>query len=150
MGAGGGGGDGLDVGSTEKLIWPVTKAVEDELATCTESEDCPVCVGTPEITPVEAARLRPRGSWPEATFQVYGLMPPSASRAVEYGAWTIAAGILVVRIFNVAGATVKSTESSSCPIDVDLLGRSGTVLAATEICKVPGSARSVLVRSDVS
>jgi hypothetical protein len=94
VGGAGLGGAAVGAGNTEKLILRVKTAVEDGVETCTESEDCPVCVGVPEITPVEAARLRPRGSWPEANFQAYGLMPPWASKAAEYGAWTTAAGIL--------------------------------------------------------
>jgi hypothetical protein len=85
-GDGGPVGAGGDGGSTDKLIWRVTKALEDEAATCTVSEDFSVCVGTPEITPVDAPRLRPRGSLPDATVQAYGWMPPWASRAIEYGA----------------------------------------------------------------
>ena len=78
------GADG-DVGSTDRLIWRVTTALEDEVATCTVSEDFSVCVGIPEITPFEAPRLRPRGSLPDATVQVYGWIPPWATRAVAYG-----------------------------------------------------------------
>ena len=76
------------------------RAVEDEPATWTEKENCPIWVGTPEIIPEEAAKIRPLGSWPEATFHVYGAMPPWAFRVTEYGALTTAAGTLVVRIFS--------------------------------------------------
>jgi hypothetical protein len=90
----------------------------------------------PEITPEEAAKLRPLGSRPEATFQVYGATPPWASRVTEYGAWTTAAGTLVVRIFSAAGVTTKSTEFLDCAIDVN--SASSKVLLATEIRKVLG------------
>jgi hypothetical protein len=100
------GGAGV-VGGAEELMCRAVRAVEDEPATWTEKENCPVWVGMPEITPEEAAKLRPPGSWPEATFHVYGAMPPWASRATEYGDLTNAAGMLVVRILSAAGVTTK-------------------------------------------
>jgi hypothetical protein len=102
----------------------------------------------PEITPEEAVRLRPWGSSPEATFQTYGALPPPASRVAEYGTWTIAAGMLVVRIFNAAAVTTKSTESLDRMNEVGFLLSS--VPTAREICRVVGWARSVLVRTAVS
>jgi hypothetical protein len=53
-------------------------------------------------------------------------------------------------MLNVAGATVKSTKSLSDPVDADWLGRSWEVLVATEICRVLGYERSVLVRTDIN
>ena len=42
------------------------------------------CVGVPEITPVEAARLNPAGNVPALTLQLYGVVPPLACSVVEY------------------------------------------------------------------
>jgi hypothetical protein len=42
----------------------------------------PIAVGVPEITPVDAAKLSPAGRVPEASVQVYGLMPPVAFSVV--------------------------------------------------------------------
>src|ERR1700730_979003 len=138
-GTGDGVGEGTGVvgrGSTEKLRSRAARPVEDVPATWTVKLDCPVWIGVPEITPVEARR-RPAGSRPETIFQAYGAIPPRTSRAAAYGTWTIAVGMLVVKIFNMAAATVKFTESLACATDVDLLVGS-TLLTATEICRLFG------------
>lgn len=51
--------------------------------TCTVNEDAPVAVGVPEITPVEATKVRPAGKVPALRFQVYGVVPPLACNEVE-------------------------------------------------------------------
>jgi hypothetical protein len=43
----------------------------------------PFAVGVPEITPVLAARLSPAGRLPEVIDQVYGVVPPVATRDLE-------------------------------------------------------------------
>ena len=52
--------------------------------TCTVNETVPAVVGVPEITPVDAARLKPAGSDPALTLQLYGAVPPLACSVVEY------------------------------------------------------------------
>jgi hypothetical protein len=53
-----------------------------ESVTFTVKVEVPVPVGVPEMTP-EELRLRPIGSAPELTDQVYGVVPPVAPREVE-------------------------------------------------------------------
>jgi hypothetical protein len=43
----------------------------------------PLVVGVPEITPVLDARLSPAGRLPALIDQVYGVVPPVASRDLE-------------------------------------------------------------------
>lgn len=49
----------------------------------TTKEKVPFPVGFPEITPVDAARLRPAGRLPELIDHVYAPVPPVACNAVE-------------------------------------------------------------------
>ena len=51
--------------------------------TCTVNEELPDAVGVPESTPVDAARLKPAGSAPTVTLQVYGLVPPLACKVAK-------------------------------------------------------------------
>jgi hypothetical protein len=53
-------------------------------STCAVNDAVPAAVGAPEITPVEAARLKPVGSEPETMLQLYGVVPPLACSVAEY------------------------------------------------------------------
>jgi hypothetical protein len=53
-------------------------------STCAVNDAVPAAVGAPEISPVEAARLRPAGSEPETMLQLYGVVPPLACSVAEY------------------------------------------------------------------
>jgi hypothetical protein len=53
-------------------------AGEDESFTCIVKEDVPLCVGVPLICPDVELRVRPVGSVPDVTDQVYGDVPPVA------------------------------------------------------------------------
>jgi hypothetical protein len=66
--------------------------------------DDPAVVGAPEIVLPE--RLKPAGSDPLATDQVYGGVPPVALRACEYITPTVPAGNEDVVTFN-AGALMR-------------------------------------------
>ncbi len=48
--------------------------------TCTVRLAVPATVGVPLITPVVALRLRPAGSVPLLSDQLYGVVPPVATR----------------------------------------------------------------------
>jgi hypothetical protein len=58
--------------------------VADESFACTENAEEPDAVGVPEIAPVELLSVKPAGSEPEATLQVYGVVPPVAATAALY------------------------------------------------------------------
>ena len=51
-----------------------------ESITVTPKVKLPADVGVPEIAPEAAEILRPGGSWPEDTLQVYGAVPPTVVR----------------------------------------------------------------------
>src|SRR5450755_2713333 len=55
---------------------------EEESATCAVKVNCPVCVVVPESVPL-ACSVTPLGSCPDATDQVYGVLPPEAARGSE-------------------------------------------------------------------
>jgi hypothetical protein len=61
---------------------------ELESITFTTKPKLPADVGVPEIAPDAADRLRPGGSWPEETLQVYGAVPPLMVRVPLYEAPT--------------------------------------------------------------
>ena len=63
-------------------VTPAVCAVGLESLTCKLKLDVPVVVGVPAITPLEAFKLSPVGNEPDATLQVYGVIPPVAE-AVE-------------------------------------------------------------------
>src|ERR1700735_2629406 len=67
-------------------------------STCTVNDAVPDAVGAPEITPVEAARLKPAGSEPEMMLQVYGVDPPVACSAAEYAVPIVPAASAEVEI----------------------------------------------------
>lgn len=54
-------------------------AVVAESNAWTVKDAVPEVVGVPEITPVEAFKLRPAGSAPALMPQVYGVVPPEAA-----------------------------------------------------------------------
>src|SRR5882762_8602684 len=58
----------------------------------------PASVGVPEIVPFEEDNVRPLGSWPPITNQVYGEPPPVACRLALKEVWTWPLGKLVVVI----------------------------------------------------
>ena len=64
--------------------------------TCTVNDTVPAVVGVPEITPVDAARLKPAGSDPALTLQLYGAVPPLACSVVEYAVPVVPPGSDVV------------------------------------------------------
>jgi hypothetical protein len=66
----------------------------------------PDAVGVPEIVPL-ADKPRPAGKAPEATLQLYGVVPPVAASVVEYAVPTCPAGIEVVVICT--GVTAAAT-----------------------------------------
>lgn len=53
--------------------------------------DTPAVVGVPASTP-PADSVRPAGKDPESTLNVYGAMPPLATKVVEYALPTVPAG----------------------------------------------------------
>jgi hypothetical protein len=55
-----------------------------ESATFTVKLNVPADVGIPEITPLDAVKLRPGGRRPELMLQVYGVTPPVAVKVAEY------------------------------------------------------------------
>jgi hypothetical protein len=52
----------------------------------------PETVGVPVILPEEAPRVRPEGSDPEATLQLYGAVPPVAASAADYVCCSVPTG----------------------------------------------------------
>src|SRR5271154_6885538 len=58
--------------------------VEESVTFMVKSEVAAV-IGVPVMAPVEAFRLRPAGSVPIDMLHEYGLVPPAAARACEYG-----------------------------------------------------------------
>jgi hypothetical protein len=47
--------------------------------TLTPKLNVPDTTGFPEITPLEASKVKPEGNDPELTLQVYGVLPPVAA-----------------------------------------------------------------------
>jgi hypothetical protein len=64
----------------------------------------PLAVGTPEITPVDAAILRPAGNAPDAIDHVYCAFPPVALREPPYNSPAVAPGNVEELILNACGA----------------------------------------------
>jgi hypothetical protein len=60
--------------------WVADCGVDAESLTLTLNGNVPEAEGVPVIAPVEAFRLRPPGSDPEAMLQTYGSVPPAAVR----------------------------------------------------------------------
>ena len=52
----------------------------------------PAVVGVPEIVPLAAANVKPGGSVPALTLQLYGAVPPLAVKVVEYVFWVVPPG----------------------------------------------------------
>jgi hypothetical protein len=67
----------------------------------------PTSVGFPEIVPVEGDKVRPLGSRPLETDQVYGGVPPVACNVELYAVCTWPAGRLVVAICKGCAFTVS-------------------------------------------
>ena len=60
-------------------------AVTDALSvTCTVSRKLPELVGMPLISPVDELSVKPTGSEPVLTLNVYGGVPPAAARVSVY------------------------------------------------------------------
>lgn len=69
--------------------------------------EVPLATGVPEITPVDAASVKPRGRAPDVSDQVYAPVPPVAARGVLYTLPTIPEGTCVVETTN--GAVTGGT-----------------------------------------
>ena len=68
----------------------------------------PAMVGVPERTQPEPS-VRPAGSVPEATVQLYGAVPPVTGMVPVYGVFTVAVGgVLIVKV-ELPGFTVTGT-----------------------------------------
>src|ERR1700739_2457578 len=67
-----------------------------------------IVVGVPERTPLEGSRLSPGGRAPAETDQLYGIVPPTAESALEYGAPTCPFGIQPVDSFKVPAVIVSA------------------------------------------
>jgi hypothetical protein len=81
-----------------------------ESATLARKLDVPVADGVPPIAPVEALRVRPAGSAPEAMLQVYDGFPPVACNVAEYAVPTVAPGSAAVVVMLRAVSMVKARE----------------------------------------
>ena len=79
-----------------------------ESVTLAVNENEPEAVEVPEIVPA-AAKVKPPGKAPEATLQLYGVVPPLAASVVEYEVPACAAGTEVVVICT--GVTAAATVS---------------------------------------
>jgi hypothetical protein len=66
----------------------------------------PDVVGVPPITPVAEFNVKPGGSEPVFTDQVYGSVPPVAVKVAEYGTFTVPSGSETVVICGGAGKMV--------------------------------------------
>jgi hypothetical protein len=58
----------------------------------------PAVVGVPEIVPLAVASVRPAGSVPALTLQLYGAVPPVAVKVREYGFWAVPPGKELIKI----------------------------------------------------
>jgi hypothetical protein len=91
-----------------------------ESSTVTEKPYCPPAVGVPDICP-PLDRLRPGGNCPDPSFQLYGVVPPLACKAAEYGWLVVPLGNDEVEITSglgagVAAATLKESDCLAvCP-----------------------------------
>ena len=74
----------------------------------------PALDGVP-VMPPDELRLSPVGSWPEATAQVTGGVPPEAANVALYATPAVALGMLVVVIDSVAAMTKESAFDAICP-----------------------------------
>ena len=84
------------------------RAGEPESLTVMETERLVTgAAGVPEITPVAAASDKPGGSDPVLADQVYGAVPPDASRVALYAAPTVPLGSDELDITSGAGATLR-------------------------------------------
>jgi hypothetical protein len=69
----------------------------------------PFVVGVPERTPVAEFKVTPAGSVPEARLHTYGVFPPVAASAAEYGIWVTPFGTEVLVMASGTGAEVTVT-----------------------------------------
>lgn len=67
------------------LVIHVSAVPPVESVTLIVNEKEPAVVGVPVIAPVVALRVRPGGSEPDATENLYGKVPPVAMTVEEYG-----------------------------------------------------------------
>jgi len=76
----------------KKPCWPVAAA---ESVTLTTKLKVPVTVGVPEIVPPAGFSVKPVGKAPLIMLQVYGGVPPAATRFVAYGVpiWPLGRGL---------------------------------------------------------
>ena len=74
---------------------------------CTVNDAVPAVVGVPVICPVELFSERPAGKKPKVTDHVYGVVPPLASRVVEYAVPVVPPGSDVV--VTVGGCAAAAT-----------------------------------------
>jgi hypothetical protein len=79
--------------------------------------ETPTVVGVPEITPVLVPSDNPAGKLPAVTPHVYGGVPPTAVKLVEYGTPTVPFGKHPATIFSI-GATVSVAIPDSTPPQV--------------------------------
>ncbi len=70
--------------------------------------EVPVPVGVPDISPVEAFKLRPDGSEPRVTAHEYEGVPPAASRLALYAAPSVPSGRLAVVTSSAAGVDTEA------------------------------------------
>ncbi len=81
-------------------------------------------VGVPLISPISFFIVRPLGSFPDDTLQVYGDAPPSAFRAELYGAFTETAvsilPVIVVCVIFTVQAFVAATLFLSTALTVNV------------------------------
>lgn len=76
--------------------------------TLTSNENVPLTEGVPEITPLDASKVRPVGSVPRLMLHVYGRVPPAAERSILYCVPTVPGAIDLVTI--VSGCTTGPEE----------------------------------------
>ena len=88
-----------------------------ESVTSTVNEEFPAADGVPEMAPV-AASVKPTGSVPDSTLQVYGAVPPVAARLAAYATCTVPAVNDVVVIVTVVteGEVGESFLSAVLPV----------------------------------
>jgi hypothetical protein len=75
--------------------------------TCAVNDAVPAAAGVPEIAPDDADSVRPTGKAPELMLQVYGVVPPVATNAVEYAVAIWPDGTELVVISGDPAATVR-------------------------------------------
>ena len=90
---------------------------EDESVTCAVNVNVPVVVGFPEINPVVVFKVRPVGKLPTEIAQVYGKVPPEASRVAPYGVPTVAFAREVVVMLSPEMMMVKGCVADNCGVE---------------------------------